>query len=220
MVVDYRPLALNALPAAPEPFTGYSTISDPKGDIDFTFIDISNVIVVPKGDFTFSFIDITNVGVRVEDGEVTAEIQLAGLPEQLTFNQAEKHTIEYSWTVYFDVDGNPDTGADLKKERKGADYELVIYYDSQGGVATVDTLLNRYKKAVRKAKAGGSWVPEAGALATSATMNYTTNTLTIQGLVPGLNANSRWWAEAYWYPESSGYIVNDRAPDTYYDTLQ
>ncbi len=161
-----------------------------------------------EGDTAFGFIDIVDVRVSAEEEEVTVQIELADLPAELTFNQAPDGTMEYGWNVYFDVDGSADTGPTY---RRGSEYALSVTCMAFGET-TEDTIL--------RACQGNVWELEDSSMRpgydASIEVDHVSNTLIIRGRVPGLNADSRWFAVAtYWDPKSERSKV-DEAPNTGY----
>lgn len=68
----------------------------------------------PVGDVSVDFIDIIagRIGVTKDKTHVIASIVLRNIPAQLYFNKPDTpaKTLEYEWSLYIDVDGNPQTG--------------------------------------------------------------------------------------------------------------
>ena len=150
------------------------------------YFDTPEVISDSKGDVAFDFVDIVSVEVTLEGEEVIAHIELADLPERLTFNKAPENRGEYSWSVYIDIDGNPNTGS-IYPEFFGADYYLgVSHFVPPYAKVEVDTLLGGCSARIYRATEEGFSLEHFTA---SAEVDYVTNTLTVRGRVPGLNTN-------------------------------
>jgi hypothetical protein len=176
---------------------------------------IPGVISDPEGDVGFDSIDIINVEVTLDGDGVVAQIQLSELPEQLTFNQAPENRVEYMWNILFDIDGDPGTGSQFGQE--GYEYLLSVrHWVRPGAQVELDTLLGTCESNVWVVKEDGGYRPLSEA---SASVDYATNTLTIRGAIPGLNTDSRWWAEASYWDSDSERQWQDMAPDTRFTTL-
>jgi RNA polymerase sigma factor (sigma-70 family) len=173
----------------------------------------------PEGDVPFAFVDIVGARVEAIGEEVTAEIELKDIPEELTFNQAPQPTLEYGWQIFFDVDGDPSTGNALLPVMIGAEYSLSILHFSEGDSQQVKTgtlLENTQADAWKRDLTGEGWSTDwrtdtATSTATAA-VDDLGNVLTIQGTIPGLGPNTRWCAEAL-YQNPDGRGANDAAPD-------
>jgi len=168
-----------------------------------------------EGDVNFDFIDIISVEIRFEGGEVVAEIQLSGIPKQLTYNQAPETFQEYMWGVYFDIDDNQNTGSHYEE---GADYCLQVHHAHPPGAdVLINTLIDECRKDVFLLSEGGtSWVKSSA----SADVNYVTNTLRIKGRIPGLNVHSQWRVKTSHWDIDSMRTWNDFAPNTGYISLE
>ena len=168
-----------------------------------------------EGDANFDFIDIVNVELRLEGGEVVAEIQLAEIPKQLTYNQAPETYQDYFWGIYFDIDDNQNTGSYYEE---GADYCLQVHHAHPPGAdVLMNTLIDECQKGVFELEEGGrSWQISSA----SADVNYATSILIIRGDIPGLNVNSRWRARTAHWDLDSMRTWNDSAPNTGYISLE
>jgi hypothetical protein len=169
--------------------------------------DSEGVILDQGPTLDFGFVDIISVKVTAEGEEVTAQIELAELPETLMFNQAPEGRLEYEWVIYFDTDGNPETGTAVAEE-VGADYALGISHWSSGE-AIEDSILNVCRIDYWVSE-GGSMKSQSGA---TAEVNYETNTLTLMGTIPGFNTDSHWFAVARYRDAASERSFIDQAPD-------
>jgi hypothetical protein len=62
----------------------------------------------PEGDAGHSFIDLVNASVEKDEDGLIVRMGLAGLPQQLAFNQPRvpDNAMEYRWAALFDLDGD------------------------------------------------------------------------------------------------------------------
>jgi RNA polymerase sigma factor (sigma-70 family) len=173
----------------------------------------------PEGDVPFAFVDIVGARVEAMGEEVTAEIELRDIPEQLTFDQAREPTLEYAWQIFFDVDGDPNTGNVLRPRMTGAEYALSILHFAERDTQPAQTgaLLDNVQSDVWKCEGSGEgwttdWTTDTASSTATAAVDNLGNILTIQGTIPGLGPSTRWCAEAY-YQDPDGRVTVDAAPD-------
>jgi hypothetical protein len=169
--------------------------------------DSAGIILDQGPTLDFGFIDIVSVKVTAEGEEVVVQIELVELPETLMFNQSPEGRLEYEWVIYFDSDGNPNTGAAVAEE-VGADYALGISHWSSGE-AIEGSIMNVCRIDYWKSE-GTSMKSQSG---TTAETSYETNTLTLMGTIPGFNTDSRWFALTRYRDAASERILLDQAPD-------
>jgi RNA polymerase sigma factor (sigma-70 family) len=173
----------------------------------------------PEGDVPFAFVDIVGARVEAMGEEVLAEIGLKDIPEQLTFNQARQPTLEYAWQIFFDIDGDPNTGNVYRPMMIGAEYSLSILHFAEGDSQQVKTgaLLDNTQADVWKRDLTGEgwstdWRTDTATSTATAAVDDLGNVLTIQGTIPGLGPSTRWCVEAY-YQDPDGRHTVDAAPD-------
>jgi RNA polymerase sigma factor (sigma-70 family) len=176
----------------------------------------------PEGDVPFAFVDIVGARVEATGEEVTGEIDLKDIPEELTFNRAKQDAMEYGWQIFFDIDGDPKTGCSSGWDaRRGAEYSLSVLHFAQLDSQQVRTgpLLDNVQTNVAKWQwaADGchwslDWTEEIATSTATAAVDELSNVLTIQGTIPGLGPSTRWCAEAY-YQDPDGRVTTDAAPD-------
>jgi hypothetical protein len=191
-------------------FSGVMVVGSETGIIPASrvFADSEGVILDQSQNLDFGFIDIVSLKVTAEGEEVTAQIELAELPETLVFNQTPEERLEYEWVIYFDSDGNPGTGIGVSED-VGADYALGISHWSSGEVIE-DSIMNVCRVDYWVSN-GNSMKSQSGA---TAEVNYETNTLTLMGTIPGFNIDSHWFAMTHYRDAASGRSMTDKAPDT------
>jgi hypothetical protein len=99
-------------------------------------------------DARFAFADLVRASVIKTEKYLTVRMQLAGLPEMMTFNQSgvDDNQMEYQWTVLFDLDGN---GTD--------DYSIdVIHFKEPGSGPVRGRLFENSQAGLWKVRAGGA----------------------------------------------------------------
>jgi RNA polymerase sigma factor (sigma-70 family) len=167
----------------------------------------------PAGDVPFALADIVSVRVEATGQEALAQIQLKDLPEELTFNRAEPNEEEYGWEIYFNIDGDRNTGCNATGGKKiGAEYALAILYfvPPESPQVWTGALLDSAQTNVWKCNPeDGHWTTETSAAATADEIG---NRLTIQGSVPALGPSTRWCAATY-CQDRDERVTQDVAPE-------
>ena len=162
-------------------------------------------IIDPAGDVSPAYIDVTTLSTVLNGESLQATLHLNDVPSQLTFNQTgvPQYYVEYEWSVYVDVDNNPQTG-DSYDWYQGAEYTLStrhIVWELTSPITQpiadgVETYVWLYDST------GNYWSTHE-----SATLNVDSlsNIMTITGTIPGINANSRLVFFTYDYNPGSAY---------------
>lgn len=141
-----------------------------------------------------AYTDITRVETYHRRGALTVVFHLRALPERLAFNRPgiEEGQLEYAWEVLIDVDNDKETGD------RGTDFTLSAFHyihPSRSGT-NVDVPVERGLEA-------GVWEPteDGGAKAPADSagleVSHEEDTITLYGIIPGLNAGSRLTFGAY-----------------------
>lgn len=140
------------------------------------------------GDASPGHIDITRVDTHLRRGALTVVFHLRDLPERLTFNRPgiEEGLLEYSWDVLIDVDNDKQTG------ERGTDYKLSAFHfirPSKSGTNSTASLENVAEAFVFVPTEDGGMrgLPESASLEVSPE----DDTITLYGIIHGLNAESR-----------------------------
>jgi archaellum component FlaG (FlaF/FlaG flagellin family) len=175
--------------------------------------DASGTISDIPDSYPYLFVDIINLTVTVEGGEVEAQLELAELPKTLTFNQAPQGALEYEWIVYFDIDGDINTGT-VVSQNVGAEYSLSINHWSSGEVVQ-GSIIDFCQIEFKQSEDSGLML-QPGA---KAEFSYNANTITLSGPITGLTTESRWFAVMHYNDIFSGNVWMDRVPSENYATL-
>ena len=133
-------------------------------------------------------IDITQVDTYHRGGALTVVFHLRDLPERLKYNRPgiDEGLLEYSWDVLIDVDNDKQTGD------RGTDYTLSAFHyirPSKSG-ANASASLENFAEAfvfVPTEDGGMKGLPEMASLEVS----HEDDTITLYGIIYGLNAESR-----------------------------
>lgn len=111
----YLPLTANNF--SPYGFHPGQTLVDPEMDVSLACIDVIKLN---------STLSESMLNSALGGGELLqATFDLRDVPTELTFNRigVPQYALEYGWSVYVDVDNDPETGSDSDR-RKGAEYSL------------------------------------------------------------------------------------------------
>jgi hypothetical protein len=84
-------------------------------DSKYIYIESGAGTYVDNSGDALEFIDLTRLDVAVDSDRISLKISLAHIPEWLVFDRADvsDRAVEYSWAVYFDVDGDGTTANDI-----------------------------------------------------------------------------------------------------------
>jgi len=146
------------------------------------------VIADEVSDASPAHIDITQVDTYHRRGALTVVFHLRDLPERLTHNRPgiDEGLLEYSWDVLIDVDNDKQTGD------RGTDYTLSAFHyirPSKSGTnasASLEHVVEAFVF-VPTEDGGMKGLPEMASLEVSPE----DNTITLYGIIHGLNAESR-----------------------------
>jgi hypothetical protein len=111
----------------------------------------------PAGDAGRPFIDLVHASVAKDEQGLLIRLRFADLPDELTFNQTgvKDNQMEYSWSVYFDLDGDgqddyylgyehfKDPEAGLTKGGIAENAQLSLWKLKSDGAEMVDVRLRR-----------------------------------------------------------------------------
>lgn len=146
------------------------------------------IVTDEVSDASPAHIDITQVETYHRRGALTVVFHLRDLPERLTYNRPgiDEGLLEYSWDVLIDVDNDKQTGD------RGTDYTLSAFHfihPSKSGTNSTASLENvaEVYVFVPKDDGGKKGLPESASLEVSPE----DNTITLYGIIRGLNAESR-----------------------------
>lgn len=147
-----------------------------------------------------AYLEPKAIASTASGSELAVTFTLTDIPATLSFNRfapGPVGVLEYNWTTFIDVDGNPATGS---AARSGADFQLVAGHQvdsSSGGAA--DTPLASALNFVKVLQ----WQPMLGIFLQSdsalATVDATANTIAVKGKIPGLGSQSRYVFQAESY---------------------
>ncbi len=146
------------------------------------------IVTDEESDASPAHIDITQVDTHLRRGALTVVFHLRDLPERLTFNRPgiEEGMREYSWEVLIDVDNDKRTGD------RGTDYKLAAFHyirPKKSGTSVAASVENVAEAFVFVPTEDGGMkgLPEMASLEVSPE----DNTITLYGIIHGLNAESR-----------------------------
>ena len=159
------------------------TVTDAPADVTATLAPASG----PSGEATSSHLDITAINSFLSGGTLSVVFHLADVPETLAFNRTgvEANSMEYRWEVSIDVDNDLETG-----HGGGFEYLLSathIVFPARAG--------DNEAAPIEDSAHAGVWKVGPGTIETiwSAELEVSAeeDTITLSGLVPGINADSR-----------------------------
>ncbi len=165
----------------------------------------------PPGDVSAAYIDVTSLTSSLDGEKLEATLYILDIPETLTFNRVgmQEGEVEYAWSVYIDVDNNPQTGDDHYLNR-GAEYELWAH-DMVPHSNTPSVLPFPYGLAVWVSKYNpqkGVWQLETDGEILD---DHQANTIRLWGVIPGININSKLMFETYDANPSGIKMLRDRS---------
>lgn len=162
------------------------------------------------------YLDILKVETSLENGVFKAILYLRDLSEEITVNRAPEYYREYAWAVYIDADQDQETGEDVlligsDSDVPGIDFELsFIHISGSSGMDDVESSDAIEPKTGKIRNVIDSvWVMEYigdGAMMeyevpTDFTVDYKTNTITLEGIIPEIGENSILYFETYAYSD-------------------
>ena len=138
-------------------------------------------------DVSAAYLDIVEAGTSLSGETLTVSFRFRDIPETLTFNRKSTPTnsMEYSWGVMVDADGDPKTGDG------GFDYLLSAHHIAWPGNAGDNTeapIEEVAKASVWKMKSGGIIEGLRGA---SLEVSAETDMMTLSGRISGITPDSR-----------------------------
>lgn len=156
-------------------------------------------ILDPLGDVSLAHVDVTILESTLTEDHLSAVLTLQDLPASLTFNRVgvPANALEYAWSIFIDVDNNPNTGYPYS-DRRGTEYQLAamhfVYPDDVGSSEILSipdgVQVNTWEYT------GSSWRYLESA---SLQVNAASETLSLTGRIPGIAPYSRLVFETYDY---------------------
>ena len=138
-------------------------------------------------DVSAAYLDIVEAGTSLSGETLTAAIRFRDIPETLTFNRKNTSTnsMEYSWGVMVDADGDPKTGDG------GFDYLLSAHHIAWPGNAGDNT-----EAPIEEVAKASVWKMEPGGIITSLRgasleVSAETDMMTLSGRISGITPDSR-----------------------------
>ncbi len=161
------------------------TLVDPEMDVSLACIDVIKLN---------STLSESILNSALGEGELLqATFDLRDVPSQLTFNRVgvPENKREYEWSVYVDIDNDPETGCDSENYRKGTEYSL-------GAMHFVFSPDSPISQSIPSGVQVNTWEynPETNCswlYLESATIEVDAelDTMTLAGDIPGITAESR-----------------------------
>lgn len=153
-------------------------------------------IVDPALDVGLAHIDVLSLESNLNNQMLESTFYLRDVPAELTFNRvgAFQNHLEYEWSVYVDVDNDPNTGysTDLYPVPgfKGVDYLLAAkhFVNAQNSPVSLPIPDGVQVNTWKHVPGINGWSYENPA---EITVNLADNTITLKGQIPGLNPDSR-----------------------------
>ena len=175
------------------------------------------IITDLANDVSLAHIDVTALSTTLNGGSLQATFHIRDVPSQLTFNRmgVPKNRLEYEWSVYVDVDNNPQTGSG-----NGTEYSLsAMHFVFQPDSPTAMPIGNGVQvNTWRHDSTSGSWHYLAQA---TLTVDSQSDTMILTGNIPGIKSGSRLLFETFDYnpggtgqaaPSSCGAVTGLESP--------
>ncbi|MYJ78923.1 MAG: hypothetical protein F4047_12445 [Caldilineaceae bacterium SB0670_bin_27] len=138
-------------------------------------------------DVSAAYLDIVEAGTSLSGETLTVSFRFRDIPETLTFNRTSTSTnsMEYSWGVMVDADGDPKTGDG------GFDYLLSAHH-----IAWPDNAGDNTEAPIEEVAKVSVWKMEPGGITTSLRrasleVSAETDMMTLSGRIPGITPDSR-----------------------------
>ena len=154
-------------------------------------------IADPANDVSPAHIDVTSLDTSLNGQTLQATFQMRDVPSQLTFDRTgvPRNSLEYEWSVYVDVDNDPQTGSPWTDD-KGAEYALSAMH-------FVYTPNSPVSKPIPQGVQVNTWRYDSSGwsylAAATLTADSQSDTMTLVGNIPGITSTSRLFFLTYDY---------------------
>jgi hypothetical protein len=155
-------------------------------------------IADPTNDVAPAYIDVTSLTSVLNGQTLEVTFRLRNVPARLAFDRSgvPQNVLEYDWSVFVDVDNNPQTGAGPGPFR-GAEFELAAQHFVFSAVPTTEPIAGGVQTDVWEHAPGSDSWQMIGVAALS--VDSQAGTLALRGDVPGITPESRLFFHTFDY---------------------